>query len=167
MQRPLVQIRGAGHAPRLLVVAGKVLGTGGDALGLQRLHIGRAHLPGQDRILGEILEVPPAEGAALDVKARAQQHDHVLGLTFLAQRLAEPAHHVPVKGGGQRRGRGIADRFDALVNAQMVALALLLSQAVRAVAHHDGGHAQALDCLRVPEIPPGAEGGLFFQRHFH
>ena len=82
-QGPLIQLGGAAHALRLLVVAGEMLCAGGDALALQGLHIGRGHLPRRVGILGEIFKVPAAQGAPLDVQPRSQQHGHVLRLAFL------------------------------------------------------------------------------------
>ena len=135
-KRPIVQVGGTAHAQRFLIVAGKVLCAGGNAFPLQRLHVGGAHFARQIGVLGKILKVPPAQGAALDVETGPQQHGHVFRLAFLSERFAKLTHHVPVKGGGQGGSGGIAHRFDALVDAQVVALALLFAQTVRPVAHH-------------------------------
>ena len=136
----LIQVGGAAHPQGFLIVAGKVLGTGRDALALQGLHISRAHFAGHVGIFRKILEIPAAQGAALDVEPRPQQHGHVFRLTFLPQRFTQLPHDLPIKGGGQGGSGGIAHRFDALVDAQMVPLALLLAQSMGAVAHHYARH---------------------------
>ena len=46
----------------------------------------------------------------------------------------------------------------------MVALIGLLAQAVRPVGQHDRLDAHPQDRLGVPEVGPGAEGGLFLER---
>ena len=163
MERPFVQLRRAGHAPRLLVVAGKMLDAGADAPGLERLYKRCAHLARQAWILGIVFKIAAAERTAFDVQAGSEQHGHALGLTFLSQRLAQPLHDTAVKGGSQSRRCGIADRLDARPGPQMVPLPHLLAQTVGTVAHHHPGHAQTLHRLGVPEIPSGTERGLFLQ----
>lgn len=59
---------------------------------------------------------------------------------------------------------GKTDRRDAFVDAQMVALLVLLAQTAGAVAHHYGGHTEPLHRLRVSEIRTGAEVCFFLQR---
>lgn len=57
------------------------------------------------------------------------------------------------------------NNLDAFVDAQMVALLVLLAQTAGAVAHHHGGHTKPLHRLCVPEIRTGAEVCFFLQRH--
>ncbi len=81
-QRPLVHDGIGGHAAQLLGVGGEVLGAGGHAIFLDAPDIAGRHLARQIRIFGEILEVPPAEGGALDVQPRPQQDAYALGCGF-------------------------------------------------------------------------------------
>ena len=63
----------------LLVVRGEVLQRGADTPALHAVdHRGREHA-GQPRILGEVLEVAPAQRRSLHVDARAEHHRHAAG----------------------------------------------------------------------------------------
>lgn len=163
MEGALIYLGVAAHAQCLLAVGGKVLHTGGHALALEPVHIGGGQLPRQIGVFAEILEIAPAQRAALDIEPRAQQHTHVFCLALLPQGFAQGADQGPVKGGGEGRCRGETGGIDALVDAQVVPLAPLLAQAVRAVAHHHRGDAQPLYPLGVPEIPSGTEPRLLLQ----
>jgi len=46
----------------------------------------------------------------------------------------------------------------------VVAGFVLLSQTVRAVAHHHGGNPQPFDGLGMPKVAAGTKACLFFQR---
>ena len=115
-------------------------------------------------------EVDFAQCALIHVGARAHApvllrvDREVLVLAGIADGLAHPAEHLSVEGGCRGAGRREADRLDAVVDAEVVNLLILLAQAVRAVADHAGGDAQTLYSLRVPEVGAGAEPGLFLQR---
>ncbi len=67
------------HPPQLLGVGGEVFGAGGHAIFLDAPDVSRRHFTRQVGVLGEILKVAPAKGAALDVQPRPQQDTHVLG----------------------------------------------------------------------------------------
>ena len=141
------------HAAQLLAVDGEVLGAGGDAVGLDAAHVGRGQLAGKVRVLREILEVAPAQRAALGVEARPQQDGYLLrggllphGLTDL---LAEG--RVPAAGHGGRSGEtgcGYAG-----VQPQMVRSPGLLAHTVGAVGQGDGRNTRLF-------IPPGGKDCL-------
>ena len=166
VQGALVHHGVAVHAAGFLVVGGKVLHAGGHIFALHARNIGGGHLGGEVRVLGVILKVAAAQGAALNVYAGAQQHGHLFRLTFRAQGLANFLCQRTVKGGRYSGGSREADRADALVDAQVVGLVVLFAQTVGAVAHHGGGNAQPLHRGRVPEICSGQQADFFVQRHF-
>ena len=147
----------------LLGVCGEVLDAGAHIPALYAVDKGGRELAGQIRVFGEILKVSAAQGAALDVDRGAEHHGELLVLAGVAHGLTHAREHRLVKGG--RRGAGCreADRLDAVVDAEMVGLVVLLAQTVGAVADHRCGNAETVHRLGVPEVPAGAEPGLFFQ----
>ena len=103
----------AGHPAQLLAVGSKMLGAGGDAVFLDAPHIACRHFSREERVLRKILEVAAAEGAALDVQARAQQHSDLLRGGLFAhepRRLASPRAGsqllATVAAGGESRWPG-------------------------------------------------------------
>ena len=126
-QGALVDHRVGRLATRLLAVGGKVLGAGGNALGLDAAHVGRGHLARKVGVLGEVLEVAPAERRALHAEARPQKRAHALGGSFLTQCLADllAQRLIPGVGDGDRRGEaggGLGARDSQVVcRAQLVA----------------------------------------------
>ena len=72
-QRALVDLGAHRHPVGLLVVRGEVLEGRADPGRLQAAHPRGAELAGQQRVLGEVLEVATAQRRALDVDARAEQ----------------------------------------------------------------------------------------------
>ena len=162
MQGALVNAAVAGKPPRLLIVGGKMLDAGANALALHAVNEARGQLPGQIRILGVILKVAATQGAALDVDGGPQQNLHAAGACLPPKRRAHAAGQRRVKGRRGRAACGEADGFDAVIR---VGAALLLgAQAVGAVADLDGRDAQPFHRLSVPEIRAGAQPGLFLQR---
>ena len=155
-QRALIHDGLGDIAARLLAVGREVLQRGPHALGLHARDIGRRHLTGEVGVLGKILKVPAAQGGALDVGPRPEDDAHALAERLLAERLAHPADQIAVPGAPRGDRRGETGGRDALIQAEVVALALLLAQAVGAVRHHDGRNAQAFDALQMPEVQAGA-----------
>ena len=139
----LVQDGIRGHAPQLLAVGRKVLGAGGNAAFLDAPDVGSGHFAGQIGVLREILKVPAAQGAALDVQAGAQQHRYPLGSSFFAHGPAHslPQGRVPAVGHGGRGGE--AGGRHTGVQAQMVGSTGLLADAVGAVGQGNGRDALA------------------------
>ena len=164
--RPLVRVGGTAHPPVLLVIEGEMLDTGAHVFALDTLDQRGRHHARQVRILGEILEVPSAQRAALDVHGRAQQHAQLFMLAGFAQGFTHLFDQFGIKGSRRRAGRGEAYRLDAFVDSQVVRLVVLLPQAVRAVADHAPRNAEAFHGLGMPEVLAGQEPGLFLQRHF-
>ena len=95
-QCALVDVGAHPHPVALLVVGREVLDTCADTLGLDSVHQRGAESPGQERILGEVFEVAPAQRGSLDVDTRSQHHRHVLGARFRAHRRTDPVDEILV-----------------------------------------------------------------------
>ena len=126
------------HAAQLLAVDGKVLGAGGDAVGLDAPHIARCHFARKIRILGEILKVAAAEGAALGIQAWPQQHGNFLCGGFFAHCLADLFAQGRVPAARHSGRRGEAGGRNTGVQPQVVRRARLLAHAVRTIRKGDG-----------------------------
>ena len=163
--RPLIRVRGGAHPPVFLAVEGEVLDARAHIPALDALNDGCGHPPRQIRIFGEILEVPAAQGAALDVHRRAQHHGQLLMLAAVADGFSHLPDHIRVKGSRGGAGRREAHRLNAVVDAQMIRRLILLPQAVGAVADHGARNPEPLHRLGMPEVIAGAQAGFFFQGH--
>ncbi len=71
---PLGQIRRAAHALVFLIVCGIMLHACAHVFALHAPDIGSRHFPGQIRVLGQILEIAPAQRTSLDIYRRSQEH---------------------------------------------------------------------------------------------
>ena len=164
-ERPLVHRAVRGKALVLLVVAGEVLETGARALGLDALDEGGGKHAREQRVLGEVFEVPAAERAALYVGAWAEHEADALRQRLPRYGGAYAAHEfrVPAAGGEHRRGK--TGRRLGAVHAEHVPGALLLAQAVRPVRHHERAKAKFRHGPRVPAVRPLAEPDEFKVRH--
>ena len=149
----------------LLVIGGEVLDGGAHIAALDALDKGGRRLAGQIGVLGEVFKVPAAQRGALDVHRRAQHHGELLMLAGIADGLAHAAQQVAVEGRRRGAGGGEADRFDGIIDAQVVGGLILLAQAVGAVGDHRGRNAQALHRLGVPEVRAGTQPGLLLKGH--
>ena len=90
----------------LLVVAGEMLGAGGVALTLYAAHGGGRHFPGQEGILGIILEVAAAERIAVQVNPGGQVDvDAVMG-HLLPDFPVQGLDQLRVPGAGEGRADG-------------------------------------------------------------
>ena len=162
-QGAFVQHRVRRHAAQLLAVDGEVLGAGGDAVGLDALHIACGHLARKVRVLGEVLEVAAAEGAALGVEARPQQYGDFLRGSFVPHGLAHFLAQGGVPAAGHSDSRGKAGRRYAGVQPQMIRRPGLLAHAVGAIGQVDSRNI-------APGIRAGSENGItaqdrtFFQK---
>ena len=105
-QCPLAETGVVSIAVGLLVVAGKVLGTGAAATGLDPPHHRCRHDPRDQWILGEIFKIPPAEGISMEVHPRRQEHIHPQRLHLLCHQGVECLHGRGVKGTPLRRAAG-------------------------------------------------------------
>ena len=92
-QSPLVDVGADPHPLGLLVVRGEVLDRRPDALVLLALDVRRAEHARQQRILGVVLEVPPAQRRALDVHSGAEHDVHAERPRLPADRRADPPGH--------------------------------------------------------------------------
>ena len=163
-QGALVHHAVAGHAQQLLTVGGEVLDTGGRPLGLDAPHQGGGQLAGQIGVLGEVLEVPAPQGAALQVHPRPQEHVYPLSSGLCAQGAAHLLQQRQVPAPRQTGGGGEAGGRLAGALAQMVPPAQLPPQAVGAVGHHHRGHPRLGKGVGAPHVLPREEGDFLLQR---
>lgn len=113
----------------LLVVGKIVLHAGSYILALNARNQSCGNLPGKQRILREILEIPAAQRAALDVGSGAKDNAHLLCPAFLTQSHTHSIHQGRVKAACRREaccGHGG-------IQPQMVGFPRLLSQTVRVI----------------------------------
>ena len=127
-----------------------MLGAGGGSRGLNSLDKARCHTARKDRVLGEVLEVSPAQGRALDVEARAEQDVDAEASGLRTQSLAHLTRQVGIPGSRNSGRRREAGRLLGLRDAQVVGVAKLAAHAVGAVAHDKGGDVRSGDRARVP-----------------
>ena len=149
-QRPLGQAGVALPAVGLLVVAGEVLQGRGHAHALDAPDHGCSQLARQQRILGVILEVAAAQGAAVDVDGGGQPHAEAVLTHLLRARAAHLEHDLLIPGAGQQRRAGEGCGVHAAVPDN--------TQAGRAVRRHHVGHAtagQVAEAARVGHATPG------------
>ena len=132
------------HAAQFLAVDGKVLGAGRNTVGLDAPHIARGHFAGKIRILGEILKVAAAEGAALGVQAWPQQHGNFLCGGFFAHGLADLLAQGGVPAARHGGGSGEAGGRNTGVQPQVVRRPGLLAHAVGAIGQSDRRNASLL-----------------------
>ncbi len=90
----------------LLVVGRKVFGRCAHAVTLDAPDIGGGHLPAQQRVFREVLEVAAAQRVAMDVHAGSQQHVHTVFQRFIAQYGGGFLHQFRVPGTGHERPHG-------------------------------------------------------------
>ncbi len=170
LERPQVELAkwpfvdvGADPQPIVfLVVGGEVLERGPHALRLHTAHPCGAQQPGEEGVLGEVLEVAPAQQRALEVDAWPENDGHVLGARLRADHRPDLLDQRWIEGGAERDGRWEAGGRVAVTQAEVVSVASLLAQAVWPVGQHHRGDAG--DGLGVPEVLAGQQGGLLGQR---
>jgi hypothetical protein len=151
------------HPAQLLRVGGVVLGAGGDAGRLDAAHVARCHPPREQRVLGEVLEVPPAERRALDVQARAEQHVDVLRGGLGPERAPDLLGQLGVPGVRDRRRSREAGGGLRVGDAEVVRSAGLLAHAVRAVGQPQGPDTVPGQVVGLPDGLARQQGGLLEQ----
>ncbi len=104
-ERPLVDVGADPQPVGLLVVDREVLERRAHVPALQAVNPGGRQHAGEQRVLGEVLEVPAAERAALEVDARSEQDRDIHRAALVAERLAHPSQQVRVPGRGARDRR--------------------------------------------------------------
>ena len=127
-----------------------------DAARLNAVDEGAAHPAGDERILGEVLEVPAAQGGSLDVDARTQDHGNVFDRGFGPDGPPHALREFGIETGPEADGGREAGGGDAVVDAEVISRPGLLPQTVRAVGQHHRRNAYALNGFGVPEV--GATG---------
>ena len=146
-------------AVRLLVVGHVVLDGGAHPIGLDTAHVGGGHLAGEDRILGEVLEVTAAQRVAVDVHARGEENVHAILEDLVAHRLGHVLHEGDIPGAGEQ---GAHREAGAIIGVAVTLTGRLDAQAGRAVGEDGAGDAQALDRTGVTRRAgnlPGGTGG--------
>ena len=134
-ERALVHDAVGAEARELLRIRGEVLGAGRGALGLHAAYECGGELAGEERVLAVVLEVPPAEGAALYVDAGAQYAADAAAERLAGYGAADFGGQGRIPGardgdlageaGGRARGRDAE-------HAEAAAPVALIPQAVRA-----------------------------------
>ena len=152
-QRPLVDPDVHGHPLGLRVVADEVLDGGTDPLALQAAHVGDPDPRGEQRVLGEALEVPAAVRGPVQVHRGGEQHVHALAPRLGGQQPADRRYPVAVPGGGQRRRRRHVRRGVPLVPG-------LAADPGRAVGGHDPAQAGVGFGVERPEVRAGQQPDL-------
>ena len=85
----------------LLVVDGVVLDGDTHVVALYTIDIGSSHLTGEDRILGEVLEVTAAERVTMDVHTRGEEDVHTILVDFFTHGLGHLLDEVDIPGAGE------------------------------------------------------------------
>ena len=165
-QRPLVGVGADPHPVGFLVVRREVLHAPADLLCLQPIDHRRGEPAGQVRILGEVLEVAPAQRVPLDVDSWAEYRRDVLGPRLRAEGGPHLTGQVRIPGtaqcrGGREAGGGLAGAQPGVGGALG-----LLAQPVRAVGHHDRLDAVFADRRGVPEVRAEAQSRLLRHAEF-
>src|SRR5690606_4883106 len=162
-QRALVDLRRDAHAVGLLVVDRVVLERGAHALGLHAADERGRELPREHGVLGEVLEVAPAQRVALDVRTRAEQDGHTVRAGLDAERLPDALEQLEVprraeRGGGREARRGLGRGEVEALGGRCEA------HPVRAVGHGDRGDAEAFDRDARPRGRSRRERDLLLER---
>ena len=163
-QGPLIHHAVAGHAQQLLGVGGEVLGAGGDAVLLHALDEGGGQLARQIGVLRVVLEIAPAQRAALGVQAGAQQDIDLEGGGLAADDPAGLTGQLRVPAVGDAGGGGEAGGGETGVQAQVVPRPRLLAHAVGAVGEEHAGHSRLSEGIGAPHVPAGEKRHLLLQR---
>ena len=108
--RAFVNLAVAVEALVLLIVGGKVLETCACTALLRTLHPCRAHGARNVGVLGEILEIAPAQRVALDVDAGAKHDVNTVGKSLLADGFALGLQQLGIPRCTARHGGGKAGR---------------------------------------------------------
>ena len=162
-QGPLVDHRVADHAAQLLAVDREVLRGRGHALRLDTADVRRGDPAGQLRVLREVLEVPAAQRAALDVEPGPEEDVHALLRGLPSERPADLLGEVHVPAGADPHGRGEGRRGLRAVQTEVVGRSELLAQPVRAVRHPDLLDAEAGHGTGLPVVLPAQQCRLLDQ----
>src|SRR5699024_6037777 len=142
---------------QLLTVHRKVLRCRRDALRLHAADVRRGHAAGELWILREVLEVPPAERAALDVQPWPQEDLDALGRRFPAECLPDLLGEVHVPARADARGRRERSGGLRAVQSEVVGRAELLAQPMRPIGHPDPLYAEHAPGAGLPDSAASAQ----------
>ena len=143
-----------------------MLGAGGHATRLDASHIPCSHLARKQRILREVLEVAPAEGASLDAEPGTQHDVHALVDGLLAKRATQLFGKRGIPAVSDRHRRGKAGRRHGAANAQMIGrIGALVTHAVRAIRKLQLRDAQTWVGARTERRHPREQRALLRQVH--
>lgn len=163
-QGPLVHLGTDPKTVRLLAVDREVLERRAHAEGLHTVDPGRADAPCEERILTDVLEVPAAQGRALDVDARPQYDADLMRDRLAGDRPAHPFHQGGIPGRAEAHQRRETCGGHARPDAQGIASLGLFAQAVRAVGEHDRCDSGLRQRLGVPEVAARGQRRFLAQR---
>lgn len=152
------------HAEMFLIVGAEMFEGYADAVFLNAVHPCRTHSACEERILGEILEVPAAERGALDVDAGAEYGGNSQCLRFRRDRRAFRLDELRVPCACRGDGRGEAGRGIGLLHdVDCAGGVLFASESVGTVGHAHGRNAVIFQRSGVPESEAGAKRGFFVE----
>ncbi|CAM5620141.1 hypothetical protein SCYAM73S_07825 [Streptomyces cyaneofuscatus] len=159
-QRALVDVGADPHPVGLLVVGRVVLECRAHTGLLEPAHHGPAQLGGEQRVLGEVLEVAPAERRALDVDARTQQHPDAVRGRLVRERSGDAMGELRVPAAAECHGGRVAGGGGGAVQVELASVARLLrqTQSVRPVGKGDGRDTGPVHG-RGDEVPAAAGQG--------
>ena len=131
------------HAVDFLVVGCVMLDAHANAVALDAAYVCGGHLSAEERIFGEVLEVAAAQGVAVDVHTRGEEHVGAIFKHLVAHCGGELFNQRCVPGGCKHGAHGEAGAVEGLVSA---GAGRVDAEACRAVCQNGVGDAQAGDC---------------------
>ena len=165
-ERALIHHRVHRHPAVLPRVDRKVLGAGVHAAALNAPDVSCRHLPGQDRVLGEVLKIPSAKRISLHVEAGAQEDIHLLRQGFLPEGAADLLAELRIPAVCNRGGRRETGGGKGGVEPEVIPRALLPAQAVGAVGEGDRRNAKPRNIPGFPLTFAAQQRCLFQQCQF-
>ena len=156
VQRSFRHLRADRKPLKFLIVADKMLDTGGHPPALQAIDVGRGHRAAEVGVFGKAFKVAPGDGRARDVHRGGQQHVCPAAASFLGQGRAHLGDQVGIPGGAQGHAHREAD-------GRVPQIVVGSAHAVGAVAHARGGDARFGQGNGVPHVGSGEEGGFLRQ----
>ena len=161
-KHPFIHGLGKVEAVCFLLVSGKVLGHGDDALALNSANLRHGLGSRQERILSEVLKIPTEHGNASQINPRRLKHVQGQGLGLGGDHLAETIRGLGIEGGGNGhsgwQGRRLGGGRMGIGNdarhgrrQERGVDAVVLSNTHRSVGNTQGRQAERLD---APHVPP-------------
>ena len=157
-QGALVDLRRAGVAFMLDLVADEVLDCRYDVVVLNTFDVCTRQLSGQHRVLREAFEVPTPEGVTMKVHGWREEDTAALFNGLASHDCTRLFDDSRVPGGAERGSRGYADRRR---DARMVEGVATCT--VRTVGRLDRRYAKSREARRAPGVDPYSERGLLLE----